>query len=114
MNQAQTPADAKQPPDPPPFPARDPEDESHRLVVTGLDMLGKVSHFCFGGNLDIAQPFHALIAGGGTGDATIFLAEQLRSNAAATVTHLDVSGAAIEVAKRRAEKRGLTSIQWVH
>jgi SAM-dependent methyltransferase len=96
-----------------PFPYRNPEDETWRLVTTGLDHLGKVSHFCFGGALDLSGPFRVLVAGGGTGDATIFLAEQLRNNKVAAVVHLDLSAASIEVAKRRAEKRGLTNITWI-
>ncbi len=97
-----------------PFPARDPEDEARRLVATGLDYLGKVAHFCFGGTLDLSRRFRVLVAGGGTGDATIFLAEQLRDRKQAQVTHLDLSAASIDVAKRRAEKRGLTNIRWIH
>jgi 2-polyprenyl-3-methyl-5-hydroxy-6-metoxy-1,4-benzoquinol methylase len=97
-----------------PFPHRDPEDEARRIVATGLDHLGKVSHFCFGGRLDRSRPIRILVAGGGTGDATIFLAEQLRDNAGATILHLDLSHASIEVAKRRAARRGLANIDWRH
>lgn len=96
-----------------PFPQRDPEDEARRLVSTGLDYLGKIAHFCFGGTLDLSRPFRVLVAGGGTGDASIFLAEQLRNMRNATVTHLDLSSASIDVAKRRAEKRGLSNITWI-
>ena len=56
------------------------------------------------------------MAGGGTGDATIFLAEQLRAiNAAnAEIVHLDMSEASIALARERAKIRGLTNIRWMH
>jgi len=52
------------------------------------------------------------VAGGGTGDSTIFLAEQLR-HYDAEVVYLDFSGASREVAAARARVRGLTNIVWV-
>lgn len=54
-----------------------------------------------------------MVAGGGTGDATIYLAEQLRKTTA-EVVHVDISEASIEIAKRRAAIRGLTNIKWFH
>jgi len=54
-----------------------------------------------------------LVAGGGTGDGTIFLAEQLRQTNA-EVVHVDISKASLEIAKRRAEIRGLANIRWIH
>ena len=54
----------------------------------------------------------ALVAGGGTGDATIFLAEQLRGTNA-EVVHLDMSQASIALAQARAQIRGLDNITWV-
>ena len=49
---------------------------------------------------------------GGTGDATIFLAEQLRGTDA-EIVHLDMSHASILLAQERAKIRGLTNITWV-
>jgi SAM-dependent methyltransferase len=54
------------------------------------------------------------VGGGGTGDQTIFLAEQLRFNRNAEIVHLDISAKATEIARRRAEVRRLTNITWVH
>ena len=54
-----------------------------------------------------------LVAGGGTGDATIFLGEQLH-NHDAQIVHIDISEASIAVARRRAEIRGLKNIEWRH
>jgi SAM-dependent methyltransferase len=54
-----------------------------------------------------------LVAGGGTGDTTIFLAEQLRDTDA-EIVHLDFSGASIAIARKRADIRGLGNIRWIH
>ena len=51
------------------------------------------------------------MAGGGTGDATIMLAQQLAdAGTGGEVTYLDLSDAALEVAKSRAEARSLANI----
>jgi len=96
-----------------PYPARDPADEKKRLLRTWLDDLPMINHYCFGGRQSFANGFRALVAGGGTGDGTVFLAEQLR-HCDAQVVHLDVSAASLDIAKRRAENRGLANIRWIH
>jgi len=95
-----------------PYPPRDPEDERKRLVTTWVDDLPMISHYGFGGRARFDASFRALVAGGGTGDATIYLAEQLRSTGA-QVVHLDFSGASTAIARRRAEIRGLENIRFV-
>lgn len=95
-----------------PYPPRDPEDERKRLVTTWVDDLPMISHYGFGGRARFDAGFRALVAGGGTGDATIYLAEQLRATGA-EVVHLDFSAASTAIAKRRAEVRGLANIRWV-
>ena len=96
-----------------PYPARDPADEKKRLLRTWLDDLPMIGHYCFAGRQPLDDGFRVLVAGGGTGDATIFLAEQLR-NTKARVVHLDLSTASLGIAKRRAEVRALANIEWVH
>jgi len=96
-----------------PFPLRDPRDESRRLVVAEQECLGKLNHFCFGGRQSFGNGFRVLVAGGGTGDHTIFLAEQLRDYDA-SVTYIDISGASMEIAKERARMRNLDNIEWHH
>ena len=96
-----------------PFPLRDPEDESRRLIVTELDCLAKINHYCFGGRQTFGDGFRVLVAGGGTGDHTIFLAEQLREYDA-SITYLDISGASMDIARARADVRKLTNIEWHH
>jgi len=96
-----------------PFPLRDPSDESKRLVVTDQDSLGKLNHFCFGGRQNFGNGFRVLVAGGGTGDHTIFLAEQLRDYDA-SVTYIDISRASMDIARERGRIRNLDNIQWHH
>jgi SAM-dependent methyltransferase len=97
-----------------PFPSRDPAAESPTAVpITRTDILGKLNHHGFGGRRDFTKGFRALVAGGGTGDAAIFLAAQLRE-ADAEVVCLDLSGASLAVARQRAALRGLEQrIQWI-
>ena len=96
-----------------PYPPRNPADEKTRLVRTWLDDLPMLSHYCFQGRDPFGDSFRVLVPGGGTGDATIFLAEQLRDRGA-EIVHLDISEASIAIAKARAEARGLANITWVH
>lgn len=94
---------------------RDPGDEIGRLVITPPDVLARINHHCFRGRQAFGRSFRALVAGGGTGDATIFLADQLRAiGSEAEVTHLDMSAASNEIARKRAAVRGLKNIKWVH
>ena len=52
-----------------------------------------------------------LVAGGGTGDATIMLASQLAARAIpAEITHIDISAASLDIARARAETRRLDNI----
>lgn len=96
-----------------PFPLRDPRDESKRLVIAEQECLGKLNHFCFAGRQRFDDGFRVLVPGGGTGDHTIFLAEQLRDHAA-SITYLDISRSSLEIASERARIRGLNNIEWHH
>jgi 2-polyprenyl-3-methyl-5-hydroxy-6-metoxy-1,4-benzoquinol methylase len=96
-----------------PYPSRDPEDERKRLVESRFDALDSINHHCFGGTRDLSSRFRVLVPGGGTGDSTIFLAEQLRDTNT-EVVYLDMSAASMQVARDRARVRGLDNITWVH
>ncbi len=96
-----------------PFPLRDPRDEARGLIITEQDSLGKINHFCFGGRQGFGGGFRVLVAGGGTGDHGIFLAEQLRDYDA-SVTYIDISRASLGIAKERARVRNLDNIEWHH
>ncbi len=96
-----------------PYPPRNPEDERTRLENSWHDFLEVINFYCFRGKQTFSQEFRVLVAGGGTGDQTIFLAEQLRPNRRAEIVHLDISANAIAIARRRAEVRKLANITWV-
>src|SRR4029077_18794682 len=91
-----------------PYPRRDPRDEGKRLIVGSPGHLREVDHWVFGARRPASQPLRALIAGGGTGDATIMLAQQMaRAGRAGGVTWLDRSAASLRIAQARAAARGL-------
>lgn len=96
-----------------PYPPRNPEDEKDRLLSTQTEYLGMINHMCFQGKRDFSKGFRCLVAGGGTGDATIFLAEQLKDYAGVEVIHVDLSTASIAICKERAKIRELTNIKWI-
>lgn len=93
-----------------PYPPRDPQDEKKRLVPTLTDQLEKMNHYGYGGMQTFKEGYRCLVAGGGTGDSTIFLAEQLKAMANVEIIHLDLSSASIEIARERAQVRGLSNI----
>jgi len=95
-----------------PYPSRNPADEAKRLIVGSPSNLLEINHYLFGGRRDFTQPFRALVAGGGTGDATIMLAQQL-ADAGGAGEVLDLSAASRGIAEARAEARGLTNIRFV-
>lgn len=98
-----------------PYPPRDPADEAKRLVTGSPSHLAEIVHYVRGGHFDPGQRFRALIAGGGTGDAAIMLAQQLTESGArdAEVTYLDWSTASRAIAEARARARGLTNLRFV-
>lgn len=94
-----------------PYPPREPADEERRLITGSPSHLDQVNHYVFGGRLDFAAPLRVLVAGGGTGDATIMLAQQARdAGLPIEIIHLDLSEASLGIAEARAGRRGLSSI----
>ena len=104
-----------------PYPAREPGDEAHRLITGSPSHLLEIEHFVLAGGRAQDLPkgnLRALVAGGGTGDGAIMLAQQLAdrgpNSAGGSVTYLDMSTASLAVASGRAEARGLTNISFHH
>ena len=60
-----------------PYPQRDPREEARRLVIGSPSHLREVDHWVFAARRPASRPVHALVAGGGTGDGAIMLAQQL-------------------------------------
>lgn len=54
-----------------------------------------------------------MIAGGGTGDSTVYLAEQLKGTDA-DIVYLDFSKNSMKIAQERAKNRGLKNITWIN
>ncbi|NQV80511.1 MAG: class I SAM-dependent methyltransferase [Alphaproteobacteria bacterium] len=98
-----------------PYPTRDPADEHTRLITGSPSHFDEINHYVFGGRLDFGKPFRALVAGGGTGDAAIMLAQHLAERVPhGHVDYLDLSLASQAVARARAEARGLANISFHH
>ncbi|MBK20336.1 MAG: methyltransferase [Rhodospirillaceae bacterium] len=96
-----------------PYPPRDPADEANRLVTGSPSQLAELNHYVFAGRRDFSKPFRALVAGGGTGDAAIMLAQQLADTGGpGNVVYLDLSSASRAIAEARAEARGLSNISF--
>jgi SAM-dependent methyltransferase len=97
-----------------PYPPRDPADEKKRLITGSPSQIAEFNHYVFAGRRDFSKPFRALVAGGGTGDAAIMLAQQLSdAGGGGTVTYLDLSRASADIAKARAQARGLANITFL-
>src|ERR1700760_2420363 len=96
-----------------PYPQRDPRDEAKRLIIGSPGHLREIDYWVFGARRPTPRPLHALIAGGGTGDATIMLAQQMaRAGRAGSVTWLDRSASSLKIARERAAVRRLSNIVW--
>ena len=96
-----------------PYPERNPADESKRLITGSPSHLAEINHYIFAGRRDFTRPFRVLIAGGGTGDGLIMLAQHLAdASVPAEITYLDLSTASREIAEARATARRLTSIEF--
>ncbi|MBX6320773.1 MAG: class I SAM-dependent methyltransferase [Rhodospirillaceae bacterium] len=97
-----------------PYPARDPRDERKRLIEGYPSHLVEVNHYVFAGARDFTRPFRALVAGGGTGDGAIMLAQHLADRGCpAEVVYLDISAASRRIAEARAAERGLANLRFL-
>jgi SAM-dependent methyltransferase len=92
-----------------PYPARDPETELERLLQPTMCELPRVNAMLWGGRRVYDTTFRILDAGCGTGDATVFMAEQLRGTGGRVVA-LDLSAASLDITRRRLAKRGLDGL----
>lgn len=95
-----------------PYPAREPAEDA-RLITDVRSPLASFPHLRdlgFGGRLP-DRPLRILVAGGGTGDATLQLAWQLRRHEpGGEIVHVDLSEAAIAIAAHRIERMGLRHV----
>ena len=99
-----------------PYPARNPADERKRLIEGSPSDLAEIRHYLFAGGLPDTggEPIRALIAGGGTGDAAIMLAQHCAAAGLnAEITYLDLSAASRRITEERAKVRSLTNLRFV-
>jgi SAM-dependent methyltransferase len=97
-----------------PYPPRDPRDEAIRLITGTPSHILEINHYLFSGRLNFMRPFRALVAGGGTGDACIMLAQQLADRRCpGEVVYLDISTASRQICEARAKARGLRNINFI-
>ncbi|MPZ30440.1 MAG: methyltransferase [Rhodospirillales bacterium] len=97
-----------------PYPPRDPLDEANRLITGTPSHILEINHYLFSGRLNFMRPFRALVAGGGTGDACIMLAQQLADRRCpGEVVYLDISTASRQICEARAKARGLRNINFL-
>ena len=83
-------------------------------MVPLTEVLSYISHYCFSGKRDLRNGHRFLVAGGGTGDAAVGLAEQLREYDS-EIVYVDISQASMAIARERARIRGLEDrVKWVH
>lgn len=98
-----------------PYPPRDPADEAKRLIAGSPSHICEIEHHILGGVRNTAEPYRILVAGGGTGDATVMLAAQhAAAGIDAEIVHLDISEASSAIAEARIKARGLTNTKFIH
>lgn len=95
-----------------PYPPTNPDDEFTRLYMPITESFDRLNHYAFEGKRNFTKNFRVLVAGGGTGDAIIALAEQLRGTEAELI-YIDMSEASMRIAQQRAANRHLTNITWI-
>ncbi len=92
-----------------PYPERDPTQELQALTTGSPSHPLEIDHFIFGGKRDWSQPTRILVAGGGTGDALVMMAQIFADWCANVELHyLDMSQASREIAEARIAARGLS------
>lgn len=96
-----------------PYPQRAPRDEARRLIVGSPSNLAEVDHYLFAGRGNFHDGFQALVAGGGTGDAVVMLAQQLADcGGNGHVTYIDLSDSSSATAAARVAARGLNNVSF--
>lgn len=95
-----------------PYPHRDPK--SNAPIATLVNDLPLIGHYGFGGKNWFSGECRILIAGGGTGDATLHLAEQFSTaNPKAEIIHLDISQASNDITQARLNHKSLENVRIV-
>lgn len=97
-----------------PYPERRPQDENKRLLIGSPSHLNEIDYWVFGGVRSLKEPLRILIAGCGTGDAAIMVAQQMaRSNRPGEIICLDRAAAVLKIVQERAAIRKLDNLHFV-
>jgi len=97
-----------------PYPARDPQDERKRLITGSPSNPMEIDHHVFGGRRDWTKPLRVLVAGGGSGDGLVQIAQVLTdAKRPYEITYIDLSTSTRKIAEERVEIRGLKNINCV-
>ena len=97
-----------------PYPERDPADEAKRLITGSPSHPLEIDHFLFAGSRDWSRPLRVLVAGGGTGDGLVQIAQLMaQAGKPCEITYVDLSRAARKVAEARIAARGLGGVRFV-
>ena len=97
-----------------PYPERDPADEAKRMITGSPSHPLEIDHMLFGGVRDWSNGTRILVAGGGTGDALVQLAQVLTSaKKPFEITYIDLSKASREIAEARIKARGLKGVTFI-
>lgn len=94
-----------------PYPTRDPADEATRLITGSPSFPAEMDHCLWGGQRDWSQTLRVLVAGGGTGDGLVQLAQRLTdAGKPYDITYVDLSSASRKIAEARVKARKLQGI----
>ena len=99
-----------------PYPLRSHDDDAERVGqdLSPLESLRIMQHYGQGGRAP-SRPLRILVAGGGTGDATVGLGCQLQQTSnGGEIVHLDLSEAAIGVTIERVERMDIRNVSYWH
>ncbi|WP_333712710.1 class I SAM-dependent methyltransferase [Yoonia sp.] len=94
-----------------PYPARDPRDETKRLITGSPSFPAEMDHHLWAGQRDWSQELRVLVAGGGTGDGLVQLAQRMHgAHRPYRITYIDLSTASRKVAEARVAARKLPDV----
>lgn len=97
-----------------PYPERNPQDEKKRLLIGSPSHLNEIEYWVFGGRRSHTLALRVLVAGCGTGDAAIMLAQQMvRKGRSGEIICLDRAEAVLKIVRERAAVRKLNNIRCV-
>ncbi len=91
-----------------PYPRRDPEEEREVMRLHSPGNILELNHYIWHGRCDFTRPLRILVAGAGTGDCVVSLAQHLHDlECPAHIVAVDLSATSLDICKQRLCKRKL-------